>query len=405
MKKGIIFTVLIFSLIFLLSCKKQDYKRIIVEENVGLEREPLIEPSISGQIYLEVDSNDYFYPSFYHRGEIYGYLKKGHGNDPIGRKYLYKLDINNKLTETLKENIDFKLGSNNVGFIEDQIYMINYIKRNKTTPLPEVSKIINELREKGKENQYEISYASGSNRYLVINEISSNEEIINIFLFDLELQKFYKNINNNGYGNICYVYELKSLIWIDQKDFKIYKVLLKDGYYTLEEYIDLGINKDINRVRGIMKNGSELILFHDVRLGNKDDWNLIETSAVTSFNFRTNEYIHLFNKPIDENLYMEYLGQGIFIAESFDIFRDYIEITKRSIYYHNYTEFLLVYNEKFQEKSQQIYPEINVLVNDFGSEVFSTREIKKIIDGIPVSKGVIYQRIKILSPNMNLKPN
>lgn len=394
MKKRIAVTVLIFSLIFLLGCEKQDYKRIIMEEDVGLESETLIDPSIFGQVYLDIDNNDYFCPAFYHREEIYGYLKKVHDNDPIRRKYLYKLDINNKLTETLKQNIDSKPGVNNVGFVEDRVYIIDYTIRNKATSIRELSKIINELRENGKEIQYEISYVSGSNRYLVINEISSKGEIINVFLYDLVQRKFYKN-NINRYGDICYVFELRSLIWIDQKDFKIYKIQIKNDYYTLEEYMDLGIDEDINRVRGIMKNGYELILFHDVRLGNKEDWNLMRTSAVTSYNFETNRYVHLFNKPIDENLYMEYLGHGIFISESFDIFRDYIEITKRRIYYYNHTEPLLVHDEEFQEKSQQIYPEINALVNEAGDEIFSTREIKKMIDGVPVTKSVIYQRINI----------
>ncbi|WP_352419674.1 hypothetical protein [Proteiniborus sp.] len=420
MKKRIIFFVFIFSLIFLLSCEKQDYRRIIIEENVGLEKETPIDSSIFGQVYLDIDGNDCFYPAFYHREEIYGYLKKGHGNDRIGRKYLYKLDNNNKLTETLKEDIDSKPGFNNVGFKEDQVYIIDYTIRNKPTLIRELSRIINELGEDEKENQYEISYVSGSNRYLVINEISSNGDITNVFLYDLVGQMFYKN-NNNSYGEICYVFELRSLIWIDQKDFKIYKVLLKGGYYTLEEYIDLGIDEDISRIRGIMKNGYELILFHDVRLGNKDDWNLMGTSAVTSYNFATKRYVHLFNKPIDknlhmedlgdgvvikessdlfnkpndENLYMKYLGNNIFIEESFDMFSDYIELTRRRIYYYNYTEPLLVHDEEFQEKSQQIYPEINVLVNESGNEIFSTREIKKMIDGIPVTKSVIYQRINI----------
>ncbi|TAH63466.1 MAG: hypothetical protein EWM50_02625 [Gottschalkiaceae bacterium] len=404
MKKRIILLVFIFSIIFLLSCEKQGYKRIIVEEDVGLERESPIDPSIFGQVYLDIDRIDYFYPAFYHRGEVYGYLKKGHGNDSIGRRYLYKLDINNKLTETLKESIDFKQGSNKVGFIEDQVYTIDYIAGNKATPLPKLSKIINELREDEKGNQYEISYVSGSNRYLVINEISPNGEIANIFLYDLAQQMFYKNYNNR-YGDICYVFELGSLIWIDQKDFKIYKIQLTNNYYNLEEYIDLGTDEDISRVRGIMKNGYELILLHDVRLGNKDDWNLMGTSAVTSYNFETNGYVNLFNKSIDENLYIEYLGHGIFISESFDIFRDYIEITERRIYYHNYTELVLVYNEELQEKSQQIYPEINVIVNVAENEIFSTKEIKKMIDGIPVTKSVIYQRINIFRPNRSLKPN
>jgi hypothetical protein len=301
--------------------------------------------------------------------------------------------------------MNFKLGSKNVVFLEEQVCFIDYTKRSRATPIPELSKIISELRQKRKESQYEIVYASGSDRYLVVYELSLDGEITDIFLYDLELQSLYKDSNNIGYGDICYVYDLKSLIWIDQKDFKIYKVQLENNYYTLEEYIDLGVNEDIDKVRGVMKNGYELILFHDVRLGNKDDWNLKVTSAITTFNFKTNQYDHLFSKPLDKNLYMEYLGQGVLIAENFDIFGEYIEITERSIYYQNYNELIQVYNERFQDTSQQIYPEMNVVVNESGNEIFSTREIKKIVNGIPVTKSVIYQRINIFGPSRNLKPN
>ena len=405
MKKRIIIIVFIFSLNFLIGCEKQAYKRIIVEEDVGLTMEAPVDPSVFGQVHLDLDNNDYFYPDFYHRGLIYGYFKKGHASDSTPRKYLYTLDINNKLAETTKENTNFKQGSKNVVFLEGEAYYIDYTKRSKATPIPELTKLISELKQNRREIQYEIAYASGSDRYLVIYEITLDGQIRDIFLYDLELQSLYKDINKSGYGDICYVNEFSSLIWIDQKDFKIYKVQLKDNNYTLEEYIDLEVNEDIDRLRGIMKNGYELILFHDVRLGNKDDWDLKETSAITSFNFRTNQYYHLFIKPTDKNLYMEYLGQGVLISESFDVFGDYIEITERSIYYQNNNELTQVYNESFQDRSQQIYPEMNVVVNESGNEIFSTREIKKIVNVIPVTKSVIYQRINIFGPSRNLKAN
>lgn len=398
MIKKTIYIILIFSLIFQLGCGKQDYKRITIEEDVGLERETLIEKSISGQIYLEIDSKDYFYPSFYHGGYIYGHIKRTNGNDPYDRKYLYKIDLNNKLTETIKENINSLQGPNPVDFIDDQVYAIDYTRRNNLKQIPELSNILNIHRENKEDYQYEISYASGSDNYLVIHELSKKSKLMNIYLYDIELEEFYIKEHDNRHGDICYVEYLKSLIWIDQKDFKIYKVLLKDGFYTLEEYIDLGVDKDINRVRGIMKNNFEIILLHDSRLSNNDEWNLMETCAITSYHFRTDKHVHLFKKPIDENLYIEYLGQNIFIVETFDIFKDYIEITKRRLYYCNYKELNMVYNEEFQEKSQELYPEIRVVTNKDGDEIFSTREIKKIINGIPTTKSVTYQRIKLFVP-------
>lgn len=92
---------------------------------------------------------------------------------------------------------------------------------------------------------------------------------------------------------------------------------------------------------------------------------------------------------------MEYLGDNILISETFEVLDDYIEITERQVFHYDYKDLYPIYSEAFMERSQQLYPEINVIASRTSNEMFSTREIKEIIDGIPVTKRVIYQRIKL----------
>lgn len=402
MIKRMIYLLLIFSLIFQLGCRKKDYKRIIVEEDVGLEseKETIIEHFIPGQVYLELDRKDYFYPLYYNNSEVYGDIKKVYGKDTLHRKYLYQVDTNNKLTETVKVNINYIPGYNSIGLIEYNVYTDNYSRRNNLWITSKISKEINLLKENNKESQYIVSYVSGSKKHLTIVEVSTSGNLNNIYLYDISREELYTNEKGNIHGDFCYVEDLQSLIWIDQKDYKIYKVSLKDGYYVLEEYIDLEVDEDIDRVRGIMKNSYELILFQDSRLNNKDEWDLMETSLITCLNLRNYQYEYLFKKPTDENLYIEYLGQDIFIEENFNVFEDYIEIIKRKLYYHDHNGLSLIYNEEYQEKSQQPYPDIKVVINSNGNEIFSTREIRKIIDDIPITERIIYQRIKLTLSNI-----
>ena len=79
MMKRMFFLILSVGMIILSSCVKQNYKRIIAEEDVEWGREVIVDTSVPQEIYLELASSDIFYPSFYHKGYIYGHIKGSMG--------------------------------------------------------------------------------------------------------------------------------------------------------------------------------------------------------------------------------------------------------------------------------------------------------------------------------------
>ena len=382
-------------MIILSGCVKQNYKRIISEEGVEWGREPVILDSAPYEINLELGTSDIFYPSFFHKGYIYGHIKKLHGEDLIDRKYLYRIDVNNKISETIKENFNSLSGLKPIGLYNNQVYTVDYSRGNKISPLTNLSLLLSNNRYSKLENQYIMTYVTGSENYILVHEYSPNNKLIKTYIYDLDLNKTYIKLSEKKYGEVVYVRDLNSLIWIDQEDFKIYKINLINKHYVLEEYMDLGVDEGIDRVRAYINNGYELVLLFDSKIGNKENWDLMETREVRSYRFRNSEYQTLFKKSTDKNLYMEYLGDNILISETFEVLDDYIEITERQVFHYDYKDLYPIYSEAFMERSQQLYPEINVIASRTSNEMFSTREIKEIIDGIPVTKRVIYQRIKL----------
>ena len=394
MMKRMFFLILSVGMIILSSCVKQNYKRIIAEEDVEWGREVIVDTSVPQEIYLELDSNDIFYPSFFHKGYIYGHLRRLHGNDHMERKYLYRIDVYNKISETIKENFNDLPGLKPIGLIDDQIFTVDYSRGNRLYTLPLLSTLLTSNRNYRAENNYEMSYVTGNDNYIVIYEFRPNKKLNNIYIFDIELGKLYVKLTDKNHGEIVYLKDLNSLVWIDQEDFKLYKIDLINGYYTLSEYMDLELDEGIDRIRAYINNGYELILLFDSRIGNKE-WDLMETVEIRSYRFRTKQSLTLFKKVTDNNLYFEYLGDNIFVSEGFEVLAHHIEITERQAYYYNYKKLNLIYSEIFKEKSQQLYPEIKVIASRTSNEMFSTREIKEIIDGVPITKRVIYQRIKL----------
>lgn len=393
--KKMFFLILSIGMIILSSCVNQSYKRIVAEEGVEWGRETVVLDSAPYEINLELASSDIFYPSFYHKGYIYGHIKKLHGEDPIDRKYLYRIDVNNKISETIKENINFLTGSTPIGLVDNQVYTVDYSRGNKISPLTNLSLLLNNNRNYKLENQYKITYVSGSENYILVHEYSPNNKLIKTYIYDLILNKLYEKLSEKKYGEVVYVRDLNSLIWIDQEDFKIYKISFINDHYVLEEYMDLEVDEGVDRVRAYINNWYELVLLFDSKIGNREDWDLMETREIRSYKFRTKENQTLYKKSTDKNLYMEYLGDNIFLSETFEVLGDYIEITERQAYHYNYKDLYLIYSELFKERSQQFYPEINVIASRTSNEMFSTRKIKEIIDGIPITKRVIYQRIKL----------
>ena len=161
-------------------------------------RETVVLDSAPYEINLELASSDIFYPSFYHKGYIYGHIKKLHGEDPIDRKYLYRIDVNNKISETIKENINFLTGSTPIGLVDNQVYTVDYSRGNKISPLTNLSLLLNNNRNYKLENQYKITYVSGSENYILVHEYSPNNKLIKTYIYDLILNKLYEKLSEKN---------------------------------------------------------------------------------------------------------------------------------------------------------------------------------------------------------------
>src|SRR5690554_2581338 len=142
MMKKMFFLILSIGMIILSGCVKQNYKRIISEKGVEWGREPVILDSAPYEINLELGTSDIFYPSFFHKGYIYGHIKKLHGEDLIDRKYLYRIDVNNKISETIKENFNSLSGLKPIGLYNNQVYTVDYSRGNKISPLTNLSLLL-----------------------------------------------------------------------------------------------------------------------------------------------------------------------------------------------------------------------------------------------------------------------
>lgn len=394
MVKKTIYLILSISLFILSACESQNYKKIIAEEKVELGREFVVDDSVPDEVSLELDSNEIFYPSFFYNGYIYGHIRRINGDDLIKRKYLYRIDVYNKITETVKENLNNMSGVRPIGFIDDEVYTVDYSRRNKINQIRNLSILLNENKKSTIGRQYVVSYALGSENYIIIHKYSSEMKLNDIYIYDLGSNRIYKRLSDKRYGEIAYIKDLNSLIWIDNEDFKIYKIDFINGYYTLNYLMDLDIDENTDRIRAYINNGYELMLLFDSKVVDDKKWDLMETTEIRSYNFRNNQSLTLFTKTDEKKLYFEYLGDNFFLSENFKVLDGYIEVIERKAYYYNYKELNQIYLEIFKEKSQQFYPEINVIASRSGNELFSTREIKEIIDGVPITKKVIYQRIK-----------
>lgn len=405
MKKRIMYIIIfIYLMILQTGCSKERYKKVVIEEDVNRGSYELIELMATGQIHLELKKGDYFYPLFYDMGEVYGYIGRSQGPSDIGdhRQYLYKIDKGNKLAETSREYLNSLPNTQAIGFEKNIALIIDYKKDSIPMIIPELTYEIIKLKENNKKKSYNIDMVSGNDNFIIISEGSYDNrgnDKRKVYLYNIKDKKFYRPGNDIMDGEICYVDILESLIWMDQQDFKIYKVVLEEGSFILEEYIDVGIEDKASRVRAVMKNGNEMVILQDrivSKEGSYRNSHLYETNLVTKFDFSTNQYDYVFRKPTVNNIYIEYMGHDMLLVEEFDLVDDkYIVPTTRSLYRMVGRVVNLIYQEKLKEVSEQFYPTNRIVISENGKEIFSAREIINIEKGKIVTKDVIYQRINI----------
>lgn len=399
--------ILICLIIIPIGCSKESYKEIVIEEDVIEDNTLLTQPIATGQVQLKLEKEAIFHPLYYLVGEVYGYIGMGDNiseADKI-RRYLYKIDRLDNLGETSREYTNFLLSQQDIQLEIGLATITDDKDHNIPGVLLDLNYRVSKLKEKNVNYSYEVSAVLGNNDFVIIRE-KDEKSRKKVYIYDNKGKNLYSPSNDIEDGVICYVRALDALVWVDQQDFKIYKVILKDlpfylkeGFFNLEEYIDLDIGDKTSRVRVEMKNIQEMILFQDRLISDEgiyEDEHLYETNLVTKFDFSTNKYDYVYRKPTENHIYIEYLDQNILVVEEFELVDDIYIIPKfRRIFRMAGRVVNLIYLEEFEEKSEQFYPTNEIIINKDGREIFSTRTITYVENNKEIIRSVIYQRIDI----------
>jgi len=434
MNKKIIYVVILLSLTTqLISCKQREeetVKRIVIESDVRDQKlgEKNKNPKVTVEkINLKLDEGDYFEPAFYHEGEVYGAIDKGRGTisrsdkataaHPIAgymKEYLYKVDDDNNLIETSKEAFNFIGRAKMLGFKlfeNDKVFSIDYKKEDKIKEIPELTKIINELKERsGYDSACHIRLNSDNENYVEIYiTTASNKE--KLYLYDMKSKKLHdvhdKEYEKNGCLNtLHYVDSLQSLVWIN-KDLKVYKLKLEkenaffESYINLDKYIGSNEKGKIDNVRGVMINSNEMLIFQDQYLSEVGPYlyhPIYKTISISKFNFKTNQYRVLFEVPNDINMYGQYIGNNMLNLEEFKQNEKTMESIipiNRYIKEIRNDELNVIYKEKTENEGETSYPYVYITANEDGTELFLARHLTKFEDDTVITKDIVYQKYKI----------
>lgn len=431
MDKKIIYVVILLSLTTqLIGCKQREeetVKRIVLEADVRDQKlgEKNNNPKVTVEkINLKLDEGDYFEPAFYHEGEVYGAIDKGSGeisrsdkateSHPIAgymKDYLYKVDENINLEKTSKEVFDRVGRSKMVGFKlleDDKVFSIDYKKEDKIKEIPELTKIINELKERSEyDSTCHIRLNSDNENYVEIYiTIASNKE--KLYLYDMKSKKLYdvhdKEYEKNGCLNtLNYVDSLQSLVWIN-KDFKIYKLKLEkenaffESYINLDKYIGSNEKGKIDDVRTVMINSDEILIFQDQCLNEVGPYlyhPIYKTISISKFNFKTNQYRVLFEVPDDINMYGQYIGNNMLNLEEFkqnEKTKESIIPVNRYIEEIKNDELNVIYKEKTKDEDETTYPNVYSALSEDGTELFLARHLTKFEDDTVKTKDIVYKK-------------
>ncbi len=434
MNKKMIYVVMILSLTTqLIGCggkSEESVKRIVLESDVRDQKlgEKNNNPKVTVEkINLKLDEGDYFEPAFYHEGEVYGNIDKGFGvigsldkateSHPIAgymKDYLYKVDENINLEKTSKEVFDRVGRSKMVGFKlleDDKVFSIDYKKEDKIKEIPELTKIINELKERSEyDSTCHIRLNSDNENYVEIYiTIASNKE--KLYLYDMKSKKLYdvhdKEYEKNGCLNtLHYVDSLQSLMWIS-KDLKVYKLKLEkenaffESYINLDKYIGTNKKDKIDNVSGVMINSDEMLIFQDEYINEQGPYlyyPLYRTISISKFNFKTNQYRVLFEVPDDINMWAKYIGNNMLDIEEFKQNEKNMESIipiNRYIKEIRNDELNVIYKEKIKDEGETSYPNVYSALSEDGTELFLARHLTKFEDDTVKTKDIVYKKYTI----------
>lgn len=425
MNKKIIYVVMILSLtIQLIGCEKKEQeniKRIVLESDVRKPELNLenINYKGSGEIVnFKLDKGDYFYPAFYHEGEMYGYISKGIGKVTKGgvhhpsaeptREHLYKVGKDNTLIETSKETIDWKMGCEKLLSFAygkgDLVFSIDYTKEDKPREIPELTAVIKELRGKS-ENVYSMSECGD---YVIIRESEPYDGWAKIYFYDMNNKKIYekKDEEDVKFDDFYYVDSLKSVMCID-KDLKLYSLKFEENRYYLEEYLDLNAKGYIGNANAVMINGDEMLIFEEEQIKDVKLWRN-KLISISKFNFKTNQHNVLFEAPKEVIMDIRAIKNNILIMEELKekdgdmvpikrYFKkvdgnNLITLSEQNVEDDNWDA---IFQDEFRKREETNRISYWILISEDEREMIFTRRLTSLKNGVETTKDIIHKKYKI----------
>ena len=437
MRKRIMVIILLSLITLNTSCnyrKEGDIKKVVLQKDIS--KNSIKEDEIKivmEEIDLELEEGEYFNPSFFYNGDIYGYIRSGYGRVyserpteqfPIGgqlKDHLYKLQQDNTLKETTKKVFMFNIhGPKNIGYEvykdEPKLLSIDYRKHDEPLEAKDLDNALSTLEKDTNTPMFEKN-TNTSMKETVIDEDTTYLTIMahvpyegyNLYFYNIQKKQLYRGKGNISCGGAAkYIQALKSFIWIDD-DLKSYKVVFKGDKYDFREYIDLNKYtdslKDIDSEAGVTFvpiNDEEVLIMVG---GYFDHHPIYQTKAISTFNFKTNQFEELFVAKEGQFVYADYvgtvesIGRDLFIIDEFQESDGNIVPKKRTFKIIVDEQLNTIYEENIEHEGENIEHEgntlgsgLSTLLSEDGKEIFLKKDISTIEDRVETSKDAIYKK-------------
>ncbi|MBU5674938.1 hypothetical protein KQI88_00725 [Alkaliphilus sp. MSJ-5] len=436
MKKRIMVIILLSLITLNTSCnyrKEGDIKKVVLQKDIS--KDSIKEDEIKivmEEIDLELEEGEYFEPSFYHNGDVYGYIHSGFGivhsersteQFPIGgqlKEHLYRLQQDNTLKETTKKVFMFNIHDpKTIGYElykdEPKLLAIDYLKQDEPLEMKDLDNALSTLEKDTNTPMFK----KNTNTYIretVIDEDTTYLTIMahvpyeghDLYFYDIQKKQLYRRRGNISNGeHVEYIQALKSFICLDD-DLKSYKVVFKDNEYDFIEYIDL--NKYTNNLKEIDSkarvgffpiNDEEVLIWisEPFRLGGYFDYHpSYQTKAISSFNFKTNQFEELFaakeGQYVDFNYVgtVESIGRDLFIIDEFQESDGNIVPKKRTFKIIADGQLNTIYEENIEDEGITLNSYLYTLLSEDGKEIFLNKVISTMENKVETSKDAIYKK-------------
>ncbi len=427
MKKRIMVIILLSLIALSTSCnyrKEGDIKKVVLQKDIS--RDLIKEDEIKivmEEIDLELGEGEYFEPSFYYDGDIYGYIHNGFGiidsvqptdQFPIAgqlKEHLYRLQQDNTLKETTKKVFKFNIhGPKTIGYEsykdEPKLLAIDYLKQDEPLEMKDLDNVLSIL-EKNDNTFIRETVIDEDTTYLTIMAHVPYEGY-NLYFYDIQKKQLYTGKGNIFCGEEAeYIQALKSFIWLDD-DLKSYKVVFKGDKYDFIEYIDL--NKYTDNLKEIDSkaivdffsiNDEEALIkiSEPFRLGGYFDYHPIyQTKAISTFNFKTNQFQELFVAKEGQSVYANYvgtiesIGRDLLIIDEFQESDGHVVPKKRIFKIIVEGQLNTIYEENIEHEGNTLSAGVSTLLSKDGKEIFLKKNISTMEDEVETSKHATYKK-------------